>query len=136
MPNNPEDYELFHYGVKGMKWGVRKNRDSGVSASNPTAQRKYDDLSNKERRKTLRIHRKTSMDNYNKAADWANAELIPAINKKYSKVKLVDADGNTTKSGEKYYKEYNERFNTKLNEITANTIREKTKGRINLDPTS
>lgn len=24
MSDNPEDYELVHYGVKGMKWGVRK----------------------------------------------------------------------------------------------------------------
>lgn len=26
MSDNPEDYELVHYGVKGMKWGVRKDR--------------------------------------------------------------------------------------------------------------
>lgn len=24
MEENSEDYELFHYGVKGMKWGVRR----------------------------------------------------------------------------------------------------------------
>lgn len=28
-----EDLELFHYGVKGMKWGVRKDRDAKRSAS-------------------------------------------------------------------------------------------------------
>ena len=27
MSDNPEDYELMHYGVKGMKWGVRKAID-------------------------------------------------------------------------------------------------------------
>ena len=32
MADSPEDYELFHYGVKGMKWGVRK-RDGGVRTS-------------------------------------------------------------------------------------------------------
>ena len=32
MAESPEDYELFHYGVKGMKWGVRK-RDGGVRTS-------------------------------------------------------------------------------------------------------
>lgn len=31
MIENPEDYELFHFGVKGMKWGVRRERPSGVS---------------------------------------------------------------------------------------------------------
>lgn len=30
MADSPEDLELFHYGVKGMKWGVRKN-SSGIS---------------------------------------------------------------------------------------------------------
>ena len=25
MIEKPEDYELFHYGVRGMKWGVQKN---------------------------------------------------------------------------------------------------------------
>ena len=32
MTESSEDYELFHYGVKGMKWGVRK-RDGGVRTS-------------------------------------------------------------------------------------------------------
>lgn len=35
MIEKPEDYELFHYGVKGMKWGVRlsKNSTSGTSGT-------------------------------------------------------------------------------------------------------
>lgn len=32
MTESPEDYELFHYGVKGMKWGVRKS-GGGVKTS-------------------------------------------------------------------------------------------------------
>lgn len=27
MSENPSDFELSHYGVKGMKWGVRKEKD-------------------------------------------------------------------------------------------------------------
>lgn len=29
MSDNPEDYELVHYGVKGMKWGRRKAQAVG-----------------------------------------------------------------------------------------------------------
>lgn len=32
MTESSEDYELFHYGVKGMKWGVRKS-GGGVRTS-------------------------------------------------------------------------------------------------------
>lgn len=34
---NAQDYELFHYGVKGMKWGVRrKSRESSDSSNSST----------------------------------------------------------------------------------------------------
>lgn len=33
MSDAVEDYELFHYGVKGMKWGVRRPSLSGVKSS-------------------------------------------------------------------------------------------------------
>lgn len=37
MTESSEDYELFHYGVKGMKWGVRKDRGGSPG---PLARRK------------------------------------------------------------------------------------------------
>lgn len=36
MPDNPEDYELVHYGVKGMQWGKRR-------ADKKVARQKQDD---------------------------------------------------------------------------------------------
>lgn len=37
MTDSPEDYELFHYGVKGMKWGViRDNVGSSVRSGAKT----------------------------------------------------------------------------------------------------
>lgn len=35
MPTNSSELELFHYGIKGMKWGVRRKRgdDGRVNAS-------------------------------------------------------------------------------------------------------
>lgn len=38
MTDKPEDYELTHYGIKGMKWGIRRKTDSDglvVKSSSP-----------------------------------------------------------------------------------------------------
>lgn len=38
MTDKPEDYELIHYGIKGMKWGIRRKTDSNglvVKSSSP-----------------------------------------------------------------------------------------------------
>lgn len=50
MTESPEDYELFHFGVKGMKWGVRRSRPDGVSAR-----------TNREARKDANEHTKAKM---------------------------------------------------------------------------
>lgn len=48
MSDNPEDYELAHYGIKGMKWGVRRKEGPdgrvGKSQRTPEQQAKYDKL--------------------------------------------------------------------------------------------
>lgn len=55
MSDNPEDYELVHYGVKGMKWGVRKeerlqrvNRVAGGTASRGEKLREFNRTSGLE----------------------------------------------------------------------------------------
>lgn len=40
MSDNPEDYELVHYGVKGMKWGIRKDRPKMTRAEKVAAAKK------------------------------------------------------------------------------------------------
>lgn len=67
MTGNPEDYELFHYGVKGMKWGVRRKREEKSSGpyqppktNKPTDRQIRDARKNRERvRSDLTRDRKT-----------------------------------------------------------------------------
>ena len=40
MSDNPEDHELLHHGVKGMKWGVRKKSDGTSSGRSTRAEKK------------------------------------------------------------------------------------------------
>ena len=47
----PSDVVLMHYGIKGMKWGVRKKRDGGDSGGTSSKPKKQ---SRRERRKEER----------------------------------------------------------------------------------
>ena len=40
--DNPEDYELAHYGIKGMKWGIRRKTNSdGLVIKGSAPEREY-----------------------------------------------------------------------------------------------
>ena len=80
MAESSEDYELFHYGVKGMKWGVRRDKNR-VTASSPSAERDYSDLSKKEQRKAGKILQRNKFKIYNEAAGYMNDGYIDKINK-------------------------------------------------------
>ena len=59
MTESPEDYELFHYGIKGMRWGVRK--DSSGSSNNKPSRRERN-RENDERVKALRSDLKSATE--------------------------------------------------------------------------
>lgn len=57
MDNN----ELYHYGVLGMKWGVRKSRNSGGSSARKKSSRDTEDIRIKGlRKKDVKNRRKLS----------------------------------------------------------------------------
>lgn len=124
---------LRHYGVKGMKWGVRKQREpSRVARSIHDSSRKAVEsgsysktalkvgaainksnakrMSARQLKKKQKAYDKNVRKNwykaYNNAANIANTKLIPEINSKYSPEDLKDK-----KILEKYHAEYQRRFN-------------------------
>ena len=49
----PDSYELYHHGVKGMKWGVRRYQNADGSLTD-AGKKKYGKMSNDKLSKTLR----------------------------------------------------------------------------------
>lgn len=80
------DY-LYHHGVKGMKWGVRKDKYKAMSR----AEKKKTKKTYKDQKKFEKNVSKNWTTSYNKAANIMN-EKIEGINKKYK-----DADLNRDK---------------------------------------
>lgn len=80
--------ELFHYGIKGMRWGVRKNKNS-YSSRQPTPAEKtnlkkmyrtYQDASSRSSVARQKVYSKYEPEleklysAYNKMTDWKQAE--------------------------------------------------------------
>ena len=95
-----DDDSLAHYGIKGMKWGVRRyqNEDGSLTAAGKKRQEK---TRKKEARKYAAKLRKEFVSIHNAAADKNNARLA-ALNKEY--------DGVDFKKDRKAYRKYIERY--------------------------
>ena len=90
MDNN----ELYHYGVLGMKWGVRKDRGGGVSKTG-------------RRRKSVK-ERPPAHEDYNKAhskksvREMSDAELRSRINRLDMERRYQELNPSTKNRGRKY----------------------------------
>lgn len=114
MTQNPEDYELFHYGVKGMKWGVRRERPSGASrrtdrearkdAREYTAAKMFYGEGAGTRRKLINntVSAKAKKDpTYKKAFDYhvENTDMAKRAAQARSKRKRTDTTNTVKKTG-------------------------------------
>ena len=93
----PYSDELFHFGIKGQKWGIRRyqNPDGTLTAA---GKQRYSQ--NPER--LMKDYRENWTQSYNSAAQRSGSEY-QRINKKYENADL--GRNFETKSGQQYVKE-------------------------------
>ena len=100
--------ELYHYGVKGMKWGVKKSEYDSMSKDQKKKLRKEYKQDEKWKKKTtsIRNYNKTWLDSYNKF----NSQLSD-INKTIKKGSIEQMDS-------QYVKRFNQIMKKSLNDFS------------------
>lgn len=89
--------ELYHYGVKGQKWGVRKYQNADGSLT-PRGRKRYNAMSDDKLQKTLYKQVKKARS---EQSDWSNQWNVNNTIGKHSKL-----------AAEKYKKAYDEHHNS------------------------
>lgn len=90
--------ELYHYGIKGMKWGVRRYRNADGSLT-PKGKKHYSKMSDDKLQKTLYKQVKKARS---EQSDWSNQWNVNNTIGKHSKA-----------AADKYKKDHDEYTNSK-----------------------
>lgn len=120
-----ENY-IQHYGIKGMKWGVRRyqNKDGSLTpAGKKRISKEYKKLSDKIDGELQRTYASRYIDAHNKAADVMNNGGIDRYNakqrKKYGE-NYMDRDDYEENYMKEFEKLLSENYNKSLNEFFKN----------------
>lgn len=112
--------ELMHYGVKGMKWGVRRyqNYDGTLTAAGRNrVSKQYKRMVQGTQKNFAKKRRKMYLDSYNSAADYMNREGISKFNAQQEK-----KYGKTYAKRTGYAEDYTKAFNQKLAECWNKSV--------------
>lgn len=100
---------LMHYGVKGMKWGVRRyqNKDGSLTpAGKKRYSKEYEKLSKKITKNVQRNANSIRIQSYNESADYMNRGGIERFNREQEK-----KYGSNFASRSEYEQDYEKFFN-------------------------
>lgn len=89
-----ENRELYHYGIKGMRWGIRRKLNKGGTSSKSGKKKRDDDIDAHEDYKSA--HAKSNVKS------MSNAELRARINRLQMERQLKDLSKNERSAGSKF----------------------------------
>lgn len=111
------DTELYHFGIKGMKWGVRRYQNSDGTLTAKGKKRyseEYKKLVTKAQGEVAKNQSDRYLNAYNKAANDMNNGEIEKYNANYRK-KLGDkAKNHDYSTDDEYMRGYEEMFSNRL----------------------
>ena len=84
MDRNYYNDELMHFGVKGMKWGVRRYQNADGSLT-PAGKKKYGDTDYSRAKLTYKSAKKDYNKSFNKAYNYSSAHPIGQFTNKKKK---------------------------------------------------
>ena len=108
--NEVEEFYLQHFGVKGMKWGVRKKRDSAKAAQKQEAKKA------KKANKALYKEAKSDIHEWSRAKSAHSKDLVSAANKN------IDRKRANNKSYDQAYQKARKSYNRTARAVQIGAI--------------